>query len=79
MNAPLLPEILTRRGSTPQADLPLAAERVQRYLWEGKFGPMLIEVRAGRAYVNGQVVEPAEPSAEAALMRPANAAGRASV
>ena len=46
-----------------QADLPLAAEDALRYVWESKFGPMLIEVKAGVAYVNGQVVERAEPAA----------------
>ncbi|NUZ06614.1 hypothetical protein [Piscinibacter koreensis] len=59
MNAPLLPEIFARAEDEPQADLPLAAEGVLRYVWEGRFGPMLIEVRDGRAYVNGQAVEPA--------------------
>lgn len=63
MNAPLLTEILTRRGETPQADLPLAAEGVLRYVWESRYGPMLIEVRDGRSFVNGQAVEPAEPPA----------------
>jgi hypothetical protein len=43
-----------------QANLPLASEGVQRYLWEGRFGPVLIEVKEGRVFVNGQVVEPAE-------------------
>lgn len=57
MNAPLLQEVLARRGDNPQADLPLAAEGVLRYLWESKFGPMLIEVKDGQAFVNGQVVE----------------------
>jgi hypothetical protein len=56
VNAPLLPEILTRRGDSPQADLPLASEAVLRYVWESKFGSMLIEVKEGRAYVNGQAV-----------------------
>ncbi len=60
MNAPLLPEILARRAPSAQADLPLSCEGVQRYLWEGRFGPVLIEVKEGRVYVNGQVVEPAE-------------------
>lgn len=60
MNAPLLPEVLVRRSASSQADLPLAAEGVQRYLWEGKFGPMLIEVKDGKAFVNGQAVERAE-------------------
>ncbi|MEP7294703.1 MAG: hypothetical protein ABI702_00835 [Burkholderiales bacterium] len=63
MNAPLLPEILTRRGATPQADLPFVTEGVLRYVWESRFGPMLVEVKGDRAYVNGQIVEPAEPSA----------------
>ena len=60
MNAPLLPEVLVRRDTGSQADLPLATEGVLRYLWESRFGPMLIEVRDGRAFVNGQGVEPAE-------------------
>ena len=60
MNAPLPPEVLARRGASPQVDLPLAAEGVLRYVWEGKFGPILIEVKGGRAYVNGQAVVPAE-------------------
>lgn len=62
MNAPLLPEVLVRRSASCQADLPLAAEGVLRYLWEGKFGPILIEVRDGQAFVNGQAVERAQPS-----------------
>lgn len=62
MNAPLLQEVLARRGDNRQADLPLAAEGVLRYLWESKFGPMLIEVKDGQAFVNGQAVEPVEVS-----------------
>src|SRR5262249_37591755 len=59
MSAPLyLTEVLARQESSPQADLPLATEDVLRYVWEGKFGSMLIEVRHGQAYVNGQLVEP---------------------
>jgi len=60
VNAPLLPEILCPQADCPQADLPLATDGVLRYVWESKFGPMLIEVAGGRAYVNGQVVESAE-------------------
>ena len=58
MNAPLLPEVLVRRVDCAQTDLPLASEGVLRYLWEGRFGPMLIEVKDGKAFVNGQAVEP---------------------
>lgn len=60
MNAPLRPEILVRIAQTPQMDLPLAADGVLRYVWESRYGPMLIEVRDGKAFVNGEVVEPAE-------------------
>ena len=63
MNAPLLPEILSRRSDSPQADLPLAAEGVLRYVWESRFGSMLIEVKDGLAYVDGQLVEPADAGA----------------
>jgi hypothetical protein len=58
MNAPLLPEIFLGALPSQEPQLPLAAEGVQRFVWEGRFGAMLIEVRAGVAYVNGQPVEP---------------------
>lgn len=70
MNAPLIPEVLSRRDPSPQTDLPLASEGVLRYVWESRFGPMLIEVRAGRAFVNGEPVEPAEHAESAPLERP---------
>jgi hypothetical protein len=59
MNAPLYPEVLRRLDETPQADLPLATEGVARYVWESKYGEMLIEVLAGVVYVNGDRIEPA--------------------
>ena len=59
MNAPLLPEVLRRLEETPQADLPLATEGVLRYVWENRFGAMLIEVIDDVVYVNGDPVEPA--------------------
>jgi hypothetical protein len=64
MDAPLLPEVFARRGASPQTDLPLSTEGLLRYVWEGKFGSMLVEVRQGRAYVNGQAVESGEPAAK---------------
>lgn len=67
MNAPLLPEVLTRRDDPPQTELPLAAEGVLRYVWESRFGPMLIEVRDGRTWVNGEPVEPAPAPGPAPL------------
>jgi hypothetical protein len=57
MNAPMLPEVLRLREDSPQEVLPLAAEGVQRYVWESRFGSMLIEVVDGVAYVNGGRVE----------------------
>lgn len=63
MNARLLPEVLSRKAGTPQQELPLATADVLRYVWESRYGPMLIEVRDGRVYVNGDWVEPAESGA----------------
>ena len=60
MNAPFLPQVLTPCGGASQSDPPL--ETCSRYVWEGRFGSMLIEVRGGRTYVNGEFVEPAERS-----------------
>jgi hypothetical protein len=42
-----------------QSLLPLATEGVLRYVWEGRFGSMLIEVVGDRIFVNGERVEPA--------------------
>lgn len=56
MNAPVLPEVLLGPQRADQPALPLASEGVQRYVWKSAFGPMLIEVRDGAAFVNGQRV-----------------------
>lgn len=56
MNAPILPEVLLGLQRADQPALPLSSEGVQRYVWESAFGPMLIEVRDGAAFVNGQRV-----------------------
>jgi hypothetical protein len=61
VNALAHPEILARTEDGEQAELPLASEGVLHHVWQSKFGPMLIEVKCGRAYVNGKPVEPAEP------------------
>jgi hypothetical protein len=58
MNAPTLPDIHLGSADNTEPELPLVAEGVQRYVWEGAFGPMLIEVHDGAAFVNGQRVEP---------------------
>jgi hypothetical protein len=58
MNAPnlLLPELLLDTQPSDQPILDLASESVQRYVWQGAYGAMLIEVRDGIAFVNGHRV-----------------------
>jgi hypothetical protein len=57
MSSVLHPEVLI--GSQPgQPSLALAAAGAQRYVWQSAFGPMLIEVRDGAAFVNGHRVTP---------------------
>jgi hypothetical protein len=56
MNPPLLSEVMVGPSPTDQSSLLLATEGVQRYVWHGAFGAMLIEARDGVAYVNGQRV-----------------------
>ncbi|MBS0446173.1 MAG: hypothetical protein JSR59_09510 [Proteobacteria bacterium] len=63
MNAPLLPEILLGVDTSAEPRLPLASEGVLRYIWESRYGPMLIEVRAGEVYVNGARVQRIRPGA----------------
>jgi len=61
MNAPdlpLLPEVLLGQQPAHQPSLDLASAGVQRYVWHGAYGAMLIEVRDGSAYVNGERVTP---------------------
>ena len=59
MSALLLPEVLMLQDDRHQVPLPLAADGVQRYVWESRFGAILIEVVGEQAFVNGSRVEPA--------------------
>lgn len=52
------PEILVGEHDREQLPLSLAADGVVRYVWESAFGPILIEVRDGVAFVNGKAVTP---------------------
>ena len=65
MNAPLLPEVHLVRERAPQSELDLATEGVLRYVWQGRFGAMLIEVIDDRVYVDGHLVERCTTVAEA--------------
>ena len=58
MNAPLLPAILRAADPEQTPATPPTDQGVQRYVWDSRFGAMLIEVKDGAAYVNGQRVEP---------------------
>ena len=64
MNAPIPSELLLRRDPV-ERQLETTAG-VQRYVWESKFGAMVIEVRDGRTYVNGALVESVAPERGAA-------------
>ncbi len=54
-------EVVVGAAEDAQPSLPLASEGVQRWVWQGRFGAMLIEVVEGVVYVNGQRVEPHVP------------------
>ncbi len=56
MSMPVLPEVIRRLDSTSQVDLPLSTEGVLSYVWESRFGEMLIEVVDGQVRVNGASV-----------------------
>lgn len=62
MNTPLREEVLTLREASPQTNLPLAAEGVQRYVWEHRYGSMLIEIIGDEVRVDGEVVRPLQPA-----------------
>ena len=66
MNAPVWPERLLRLDASAEPELELATDGVQRWLWESRFGAMLIEIRDGEIFVNRERVVPAEPSPRAA-------------
>ena len=54
MNAPLPPKVLMPPPALdPRAS---AAEILPPTIWQSAFGPILIEVRDGAAYVNGKRV-----------------------
>ena len=61
VNTAVFPEVRPNATADAQSLLPLATEGVLRYVWEGKFGSMLIEVAGDKIFVNGELVEPANP------------------
>lgn len=79
MNAPWSPEVLLRPAADDQAALPLGTDGVARWVWESRFGAMLIEVIDGAVFVNGARVRPhaetAAPLSAAASSAECGAAG----
>ncbi|MBX9612927.1 MAG: hypothetical protein K2X51_15005 [Burkholderiales bacterium] len=66
MNAPVFPEVLLRVNEHG-SNLPLATAGVLRYVWESRYGEILIEVVCDDIFVNGSRVDrtrstPIEPS-----------------
>src|SRR5687767_12029519 len=57
MKAPLFLEVARPLEESPQEAIPFATEGVQRFVWESRFGAILIEVADGDAFVNGHRVE----------------------
>ena len=57
MNSPSFAELVLPPQDSPQRALALVTEHVQRYVWDSRFGPMLIEVIDGIVYVNGERVD----------------------
>lgn len=41
-----------------QINIPLASDGVLRYVWESRYGSILVEVQGNAIFVNGQRVEP---------------------
>ena len=56
MNAPVFHEVLPRIND-PGDELPLATAGVLRYVWESRYGEILIEVVDDEIFVNGIRVE----------------------
>lgn len=58
MSAPPVSDRLLLQADSAQTPLPLASEGVMRWVWEGLYGPMLIEVIGDEVFVNRQRVQP---------------------
>ena len=57
VNTAVYPEIRLKPVDNDQVSLPLVTEGVLRYLWQSKYGSILIEVVGDKTFVNGLLVE----------------------
>lgn len=53
-----MPDAVLAPGEHVAPSLPLASDGVQRWVWHGRYGAMLIEVIGDDVFVNAQRVEP---------------------
>lgn len=56
MTAPELEQVLLREAEQ-RAPFQDSDARVQRHVWESRYGPVLIEVAGDKVFVNGRSVE----------------------
>ena len=54
------PEIHVGFVDLNEPQLPLAVDGSLTYVWHSRFGEILVEVRDGQTFVNGEKVEPAD-------------------
>lgn len=60
-NLPFPPTVRLRAPEKPQVPIAPAGEGVLRWVWESRYGPILIEAMGDEVFVNGQRVEPHAP------------------
>lgn len=57
-SVPLAIDVVVGQTDNAQPSLPLASDGVRRWVWQSKFGAILIEVDGPDVFINGQRVEP---------------------
>lgn len=55
-NLPPVLDVIVGHTDDAQPHLPLASDGVLRWVWQSRFGAMLIEVTGDEVFVNGQRV-----------------------
>jgi hypothetical protein len=56
--ASLAIDVVVGQSDNAQPSLPLASDGVSRWVWQSKFGAILIEVDGPDVFINGQCVVP---------------------
>ena len=50
-------DVVLAASEAVEPSLPLGSDGVRRWVWESRYGPILIEVVGNEVFVNGQRVE----------------------